>query len=105
MKSFRVQEVDSKTLVGLLLSGPLTVSVSTNCFINISFDMFLMFLFTQIDAKKPEFLFYKSGIYEMDICSVKSNHAITLVGYSDKYFLARNSWGPKWGEVRQKSFY
>ena len=51
------------------------------------------------------FFTYKSGIYyDPSVCKGRSrvNHAVNLVGYGEegdkKYWLLRNSWGPKWGE-------
>ncbi len=42
---------------------------------------------------------YESGIY--NACSNQQvNHMVNIVGWSDtgKYWIMRNSWGPKWGE-------
>ena len=45
-----------------------------------------------------------SGVYKDDTCSTNSTgyHAVTLVGYgtdpeAGPYWIARNSWGTKWG--------
>lgn len=57
-----------------------------------------------------DFYFYKSGIYSSKECPSNCNggvnHMVTIVGYGiDKsknnthYWLIRNHWGTKWGEV------
>lgn len=60
-----------------------------------------------IDATKPTFHFYESGLYQDNTCSEGYyNHHLLLVGYSpglgaqtDKpAYLARNSFGGAWGE-------
>ena len=69
-----------------------------------------MFLFTQVDASSFEFVFYKSGIY-VGTSNTATSHAVVVVGYgtdpttNTPYWIVKNSWGSKWGEVRQKSFY
>lgn len=42
---------------------------------------------------------YKSttGIVRMPLGSLEGGHAVTLVGYDDKYMKFRNSWGNNWG--------
>jgi hypothetical protein len=62
-----------------LLSGPVSVSVSAG---NVCFQS------------------YHSGILTCDCPddAASSNHAITVVGWGDGYWLIRNSWGTEWGE-------
>lgn len=43
------------------------------------------------------FFSYGRGIWRDTTCSGSPNHAVTLVGYSPTYVLAKNSWGPHWG--------
>eukprot|EP00794_Sanderia_malayensis_P005978 gene5978-6674_t len=57
-----------------------------------------------------DFFHYKSGIYYHTGLDEKfnpfeiTNHAVLLVGYgvdevsNEKYWIVKNSWGPKWGE-------
>jgi hypothetical protein len=47
-----------------------------------------------------DFYFYRSGIYEHFSGQLVGFHAVTVVGYDDQegYWIAKNSWGPGWGE-------
>jgi len=47
-------------------------------------------------AVGSDFFSYSSGIYNGH-CADTINHAMTLVGYTDDYWLVRNSWGTGWG--------
>ncbi|CAH8358952.1 unnamed protein product [Eruca vesicaria subsp. sativa] len=55
-----------------------------------------------IDAGGFGFQFYSSGVFSGK-CKTNLNHGVTLVGYGrssngSKYWILKNSWGPKWGE-------
>jgi cathepsin L len=55
-----------------------------------------------IDASRPSFHFYKSGIYVEPMCSHVLTHAVLVVGYGrvngQDYWLLKNSWGSvSWG--------
>lgn len=42
-----------------------------------------------------------SGYYELDsydAVGTRGGHAVALVGYDEKGFIVRNSWGVKWGD-------
>jgi hypothetical protein len=43
---------------------------------------------------------YKSGIYKHVTGEFLGAHVVAIVGYNDKerYFIVKNSWGPKWGD-------
>ena len=41
---------------------------------------------------------YRSGIYSDRGCMNVKNHAVTTVGYTDTYWIVRNSWSTGWGE-------
>lgn len=55
-----------------------------------------------IDVTK--LLYYNDGIFDDDNCNNNLNHAVVLVGFGrdattgQKFWKARNSWGPTWGE-------
>jgi len=56
-----------------------------------------------IDAGRPGFRSYKSGVYYDWWCSTwKLNHAVLAVGYGTEngqdYWLVKNSWSPGWGD-------
>lgn len=40
---------------------------------------------------------YSSGVYQCQKNS-KINHAVLLVGYTDSYWIIKNSWGVDWGQ-------
>ena len=44
-----------------------------------------------------DFIYYKQGIFDRCI-SKTENHAIVIVGFTEDYWIARNSWGTNWGE-------
>uniref|UniRef100_A0A8C5WIC9 Cathepsin S n=1 Tax=Leptobrachium leishanense TaxID=445787 RepID=A0A8C5WIC9_9ANUR len=55
-----------------------------------------------IDARRPSFYFYKSGVYEDPECSQDVNHGVLAVGYGNMdgkdYWLLKNSWSEKYGD-------
>ncbi|KAM3873507.1 cathepsin S, ortholog2, tandem duplicate 1 [Diretmus argenteus] len=55
-----------------------------------------------IDATRPRFAFYHSGVYDDPSCSQKVNHAVLAVGYGtlngQDYWLVKNSWGTTYGD-------
>ncbi len=44
-----------------------------------------------------DFMFYKQGIFDKCISKIE-NHAIVIVGFTEDYWIVRNSWGTNWGE-------
>ena len=51
---------------------------------------------------------YTGGVINTEPCKYY-NHAVNVVGYVNSgpdapYYIIRNSWGPKWGEVSTESF-
>ena len=51
-----------------------------------------------VEADKAAFQHYRSGILNSPLCGTNLDHAITAVGYSDGYYIVRNSWAADWGE-------
>ena len=59
-----------------------------------------------IDGQHRSFQFYSSGVYNEPACSTTTiSHSFLVVGYdtlrngtvSLDYYIAKNSWGDKWG--------
>ncbi|XP_074539563.1 cathepsin S, ortholog2, tandem duplicate 1 isoform X2 [Halichoeres trimaculatus] len=55
-----------------------------------------------IDATRPRFAFYRSGVYDDQSCTQKVNHGVLAVGYGtlngQDYWLVKNSWGERFGD-------
>nr|XP_046255570.1 cathepsin S-like [Scatophagus argus] len=55
-----------------------------------------------IDATRPRFTFYRSGVYDDPSCSQDVNHGVLAVGYGtlngQDYWLVKNSWGTRFGD-------
>ncbi|XP_028911912.1 cathepsin S [Ornithorhynchus anatinus] len=55
-----------------------------------------------IDASRPTFFLYKSGVYFDPSCNNTVNHGVLVVGYGNldgkDYWLVKNSWGLNFGE-------
>ena len=55
-----------------------------------------------LNIQSKDFIFYKSGIFDNNSqCSgniYSLNHAMVIIGYSENYFILKNSWGDDWGE-------
>ncbi|XP_029308131.1 cathepsin S, ortholog2, tandem duplicate 1 [Cottoperca gobio] len=55
-----------------------------------------------IDATRPRFAFYRSGVYDDKSCTQKVNHGVLAVGYGslngEDYWLVKNSWGSTFGD-------
>ena len=41
---------------------------------------------------------YTSGVLDSTACGTQLNHAAVAVGYTDNYWIVKNSWGEKWGD-------
>ncbi|XP_042345510.1 cathepsin S-like [Plectropomus leopardus] len=55
-----------------------------------------------IDATRPTFPFYRSGVFDDPGCTQNVNHGVLAVGYGtlngQDYWLVKNSWGVKFGD-------
>jgi C1A family cysteine protease len=55
-----------------------------------------------IQANKPVFSHYTTGVITDASCGHMMDHAVVAVGFGSEggqeYFLVRNSWGPTWGD-------
>ncbi|RXN30341.1 cathepsin S-like protein [Labeo rohita] len=55
-----------------------------------------------IDATRPQFIMYRSGVYNDPSCTKKINHAVLVVGYGvmdgQDFWLVKNSWGTGFGD-------
>ncbi|KFP72613.1 Cathepsin S, partial [Acanthisitta chloris] len=56
-----------------------------------------------IDATRPTFFLYRSGVYDDPECTQEVNHGVLLVGYGSlenkEYWLVKNSWGVRFGDA------
>ncbi|XP_056637020.1 cathepsin L-like proteinase [Diorhabda sublineata] len=51
-----------------------------------------------VSADASIWLFYGGGIFDSSLCGTDINHAILAVGYTQDYWIIKNSWGTEWGE-------
>ncbi|NWI39444.1 CATS protein, partial [Picathartes gymnocephalus] len=56
-----------------------------------------------IDATRPSFFLYRSGVYDDPQCKQEVNHAVLVVGYGSlenkEFWLVKNSWGVRFGDA------
>jgi C1A family cysteine protease len=50
-----------------------------------------------IEADQMGFQTYKSGVFSGN-CGTQLDHGVLVVGYSDDYWIVKNSWGASWGD-------
>ena len=49
-----------------------------------------------IEADSPVFQHYKSGVIDDESCGASLNHGVLAVGYTEDYWIVKNSWGEDW---------
>jgi len=50
-----------------------------------------------VDASARDWQSYRGGTFAPANCGKQLNHAILAVGYTDQYYIVKNSWGTTWG--------
>ncbi|MAJ81494.1 MAG: hypothetical protein CMF41_01110 [Legionellales bacterium] len=51
-----------------------------------------------IDSNSHAFELYSSGVMKKHHCGKDIDHAVLVVGYTEDYWIIKNSWGTDWGE-------
>ena len=51
-----------------------------------------------VEADSAVFQMYKSGVIDSTACGTSVNHGILAVGYTEEYWILKNSWGESWGD-------
>jgi C1A family cysteine protease len=51
-----------------------------------------------IQANSVTFMQYQSGVINSADCGTIIDHSVLAVGFTDTYYIVKNSWGTSWGE-------
>lgn len=51
-----------------------------------------------IEADRRSFQMYKKGIFSSPDCGDQLDHAVLAVGFTEDYYIVKNSWGTTWGD-------
>jgi hypothetical protein len=51
-----------------------------------------------IDSQSLNFELYAGGIMDGSHCTKDIDHAVVVVGFTEHYWVLKNSWGEHWGE-------
>ena len=55
-------------------------------------------VYSTMDADHLAVKHHKSGIYTNPKCPKITNHAVTIVGWTKRSWIIKNSWGRKWAD-------
>lgn len=51
-----------------------------------------------VEADSAVFQMYTGGVVDSTACGTSLNHGVLAVGYTDEYWIVKNSWGASWGD-------
>lgn len=51
-----------------------------------------------VEADSAVFQMYKTGVLDSTACGVYVNHGVLAVGFTEDYWIVKNSWGSDWGD-------
>lgn len=51
-----------------------------------------------VEADSAVFQLYTGGVIDSTACGTSLNHGVLAVGFTDEYWIVKNSWGPSWGD-------
>ena len=51
-----------------------------------------------VEADSAVFQLYTGGVIDSTACGTSLNHGVLAVGFTDEYWIVKNSWGSSWGD-------
>ena len=70
-------------------------SLTHTCFIHT--DAYVPSVSVAVEADQAGWQHYATGIFTGP-CGTNLDHGVLAVGYTDKYYIVKNSWGTTWGD-------